>query len=644
MWYARGLWPTVCCLLASVSVEAQTVFHNDGNVVHVSAGAVVYVQGSVSNLNDGRLNNGGAFHFSADWTSNTPVSDAVAALPGTFVLEGVRQDLTGAGDIEFPSVALAASVERVRQLNSDVTVAGTLNLADGQWATRSHRCAVTNADPAAITRDEGYVSSDSIGGALVRHTDRMAAYFYPVGSNGATHRTPEERFRPVYLTPVAPAENDFSVRFANVSASDDRTAPGATGFDVDARNPALSNINRDYYFNIDRVAGDTPVDVAIYYPLADGKYSTVAQRQETEIWEDANGAVAANAAAPAHTAVFERVALLFGHDDFTQDLFTQAGADQDDDGIADRNDLDADNDGIANVDEVGTDPYGDHDGDDYFDFVDADFPGCGGLVNGICANFDFDRDGLADHLDLDSDGDGILDIVEAGGVDPELDGQVPYAIAGVPASMLDLDLDGLHDPRDYLDGGRSPDGGTEVTDGTPWPLPDRDGDGLRNFRDIDADGDGLPDFVEGQATALYYFPDSLDADRNGIDQAFDRFENTANYGVVAVDSDGDGQPDYLDLNSDNERTADIAEGHDTDGDGLYDGPIPTGADADGDGLDDVFDLRDRALVLSSNASNGQFAQVFANFESPGTDERDWRERGCKQQDCKTIETERNQQP
>ena len=642
MWYARGLWPTVCCLVASVPVEAQTIFHNDGNVVHVGAGAVVFVQGGVNNLNDGHLANGGTIHFSSDWTSNTPISDDADDLPGTFVLEGVRQNVTGAGLVALPSVELAASVERVVQLNTDVSLAGTLTLRDGEWATRSHVLTVSNPEPDAIARVEGYVSSDSIGGALVRHTDRSEPYLYPVGSTGAIHRTAEERFRPVYLTPVAPAENDYSVRFANVSADADRT-DGGSGFDLAARNPTLTSVNETYYYNIDRERGDTPVDIALYYPVEDGRFSTVAQRQETLVWEDALGEVALNAAAPLHTAVFDRVARVFGHDDFTQDLFTQAGADQDDDAVADRDDLDADNDGIANVDESPADPYGDHDGDGYYDYIDADFALCGGIVNGVCAAFDFDGDGLANHLDLDSDGDGVLDIVEAGGTDPELDGQVPYQLAGLPSSMLDDDLDGFYDPLDHLVGGNSADAAAEVTSGTPWPQPDRDGDGLRNFTDVDADGDGLPDYVEAQLTASYYVPDSLDTDRNGIDFAFDRYENGV-FGVQPVDTDGDGEPDYLDLNSDNERTADIAEGHDTDGDGLYDGPIPMGLDADGDGLDDVFDLRDRRAATATNAMNGVYAELFANFESPGTLERDWRERGCKQQDCKPLRTERNQRP
>ncbi len=642
MWYARSPVLIACCLLASIQVAAQTIFHNDGNVVHLSPGAVVFVQGGVNNLNDGILQNGGTFHFSADWTSNTAASDDADALSGVFVLEGVRQRFTGTGTVALPSVTLTDRVERVVQRNTHVSVAGEIGINDAEWATQSHLLTIRNAEPSAITRDEGYVSSDSIGGYLVRHTDRPEPYVFPVGSTGTVHRTAEERYRPVYVTPVVPGEAEFAVRFANVKASDDRTDGGA-GFDLANRHPVLNSINEKYYYMIDRPRGDAAADIGLYYPLTDGRFSTVAQVQETGVWEDANGEVTVSAVRPLYTEDFDRVATVLGHDDFTKPVFTQAGSDQDDDGVPDRYDLDADNDGIANVDEAPSDPYADEDGDGLFDYIDPDFSGCGTFVKTVCGEFDFDGDGLANHLDLDADGDGVLDIIEAGGDDPELDGQVPYQIAGVPSSMLDLDRDGLHDERDYLVGNRVPDGWPEVTTGTAWPLGDRDGDGLRNFVDVDSDGDGIPDFVEGQSTAGYVFPDLYDANRNGIDHAFDFFEN-GSYGVIAADSDGDGEPDYLDLNSDNERTSDLAEGHDYDGNGLYDGPEPTGADADADGLDDVFDLLDRRVATTSNAANAQFAQNFSNAEVPGTEELDWREKSCKQQDCKPLLTERNQRP
>ena len=586
--------------------------------------------------------NGGTIHFSANWTSNTAVSDDVDSLPGTFVLSGMQQELRAATTVQFPSVVCTPALIRVRQRNGDAAIAGTLELSDAEWATDSLTLTISNVDPLAISRQTGFVSSDFIGGSLERHTNQDTGYLFPVGSNGAVHRNPNPRFRPVYLTPVAPAENTFSVRFANLSATNDRT-DGGTGYDLIARDPTLTDINSNYYYAIDRPAGNTPTDIDLYYPVADGKFSTVAQRQQDSIWYDANGLVASNDTPPAHTAEFDRVASLKAHNDFSQPLFTQAGSDTDDDGVPDRYDLDADNDGIANIDEAPADPYADTNGNNIFDYIDPDHPGCGVFVSRVCSNYDFDGDGIANHLDLDSDGDGILDIREAGGDDPELDGMVEYAIAGVPSSMLDLDRDGFHDERDHLVGNRAPDGWPEVSDGTPWPQPDRDGDGLRNFLDIDSDGDGIPDFVEAQPTALWYVPDSVDANRNGIQAAHDIAENGF-FGMVPVDTDGDGTPDYLDLNSDDERTADIAEAHDYDGDGFSDLPAPSGSDTDGDGLDDIFDLYVRGQAVTSNATNGRFAQFYSNQEAPATDERDWRERGCKQQDCLPLGTERNQRP
>jgi len=68
---------------------------------------------------------------------------------------------------------------------------------------------------------------------------------------------------------------------------------------------------------------------------------------------------------------------------------------------------------------------------------------------------DDDQDGIPNSLDLDADNDGIMDIVEAGGVD-------------------------------NVDSGS---GAGEVTSGTPLPNPDTDLDGLPDVQDIDADND-----------------------------------------------------------------------------------------------------------------------------------------------------------
>jgi hypothetical protein len=159
---------------------------------------------------------------------------------------------------------------------------------------------------------------------------------------------------------------------------------------------------------------------------------------------------------------------------------------------------------------------------------------------------DDDGDGIPNNQDLDSDNDGILDIIEAGGIDTDGD--------GVADSLTDTDSDGLPDLYD-LDNG-----------GSPQPIPDTDGDGKPDFLDRDSDSDGLPDTIEGQDTNSFVTPLGSDMDGDGIDDAFD--PDQAGPRPPVPDVDGDGAPDFRDV--------------DSDGDGLGD------RDSDGDGIDDAF--------------------------------------------------------
>ena len=143
-------------------------------------------------------------------------------------------------------------------------------------------------------------------------------------------------------------------------------------------------------------------------------------------------------------------------------------------------------------------------------------------------------------LDLDSDDDGIVD------------------------SFEDLDLDG---------------------DGDPSTNPtDTDEDGFADYLDIDSDNDGIPDNVEAQTTQDYIAPSLVDANANGLDDAY---EGGA-LGLFPVDTDGDNLPDYLDDDSDNDNVPDRIEGHDQDHDGIAD-VVLIGSDKDNDGLDDGYE-------------------------------------------------------
>lgn len=91
------------------------------------------------------------------------------------------------------------------------------------------------------------------------------------------------------------------------------------------------------------------------------------------------------------------------------------------------------------------DPSGDEDGDGIPNYIDARDPGVvhascvdanlDGYCDAINPVLDADQDSIPDFFDLDTDNDGIPDIVEAGGVDTDGDGRVdgplPMAMAMV---------------------------------------------------------------------------------------------------------------------------------------------------------------------------------------------------------------------
>lgn|GEM_PF-6964146 len=208
-------------------------------------------------------------------------------------------------------------------------------------------------------------------------------------------------------------------------------------------------------------------------------------------------------------------------------------------------------------------------------------------------NEDTDYDGLNDFAEYrvssnpqetDSDDDGLNDLVEL----------------SLGTNLLDYDSD-----NDYLDDG------TEIIFGSdPW-LYDTDDDSIgdnhefqlnSNPNNNDTDGDGMLDGweVEGCADILDsdtdddlipdgadWYPCNPDVDGDGL---LDGYEIIYNTSMESNDTDGDGLLDRMEIsNRTNPRN------NDTDGDGLSDmfeimnGTDPVNGDTDGNGLNDSED-------------------------------------------------------
>lgn len=342
--------------------------------------------------------------------------------------------------------------------------------------------------------------------------------------------------------------------------------------------------------------------------------------------------------------------------------------DRDQDGIPNYFDRDSDNDGIPDLVEIGgadvngdgildypvlNDPTSmpDTDADGFHDRLDSDDDGVIGAegldnplikYNGVfytgglsSETPDFDKDGVPNFLDTDSDNDGIPDLIEAGGVDIDGDGRIRLT-----GYFVDINNDGYFDiyaayplirtqagaasgnmrPYDYDGSGTVYIGGDADFDGKPNHL-DRDSDNDNIFdileaglsqRDLNKDGiidnfidpgkSGFDDLIEASGNIITELDgatfdgrpeDSGDADLTPyLSTQTDGIFGSLN-GIPDIDDDGDGLLNIYDTDSDNDLIPDNIE------DKNFDGKLSPGethlynADTDSDGIRDGIEDRNR---------------------------------------------------
>ncbi|MBK7343153.1 MAG: hypothetical protein IPJ06_08690 [Saprospiraceae bacterium] len=263
-----------------------------------------------------------------------------------------------------------------------------------------------------------------------------------------------------------------------------------------------------------------------------------------------------------------------GVDDFRDpnSFFTN---DTDGDGVRDFEDLDNDNDGIPDNMEFckgiqgfaclpgAKDPDGDEDGDfipNYWDSKDlAVNNGCVDVNNdGICDRvapaYDTDGDGVANHVDLDSDNDGLTDLFEAGHDGPDMNGN---GIIDGPKAIFGAN--GLYNPL-----ATDPDAFTATIN---YVRLNSDGDVNFDHLDLDSDNDGTYDAAEEGYVLLDGEPGQgpVNVDANGrlLTDAIGFVIKSTSF---MVNTDLDAEPDCRDLDSDGDTLPDVVEAPHTDPD------------------------------------------------------------------------------
>ncbi|MFM2375578.1 MAG: hypothetical protein RLZZ165_675, partial [Bacteroidota bacterium] len=343
--------------------------------------------------------------------------------------------------------------------------------------------------------------------------------------------------------------------------------------------------------------------------------------------------------------------------------------DADNDGLPNWADLDADGDGIPDITETGNgawdvnndgriDSATDADMDGLRDVVDGvNNNGAGGFVagnpsdvidndnmNNASNDINADNDGIPNYLDLDSDNDGMPDITETlnGILDVNNDGQVD--------SSVDVDGDGLMDLTDGVNNsgaaGFTAGGAGDVIDNDNMNNASNDinadNDAIPNYLDLDSDNDGIPDLTETSNGNFDVNNDGMidnatDLDLDGLMDVVDGMNNSAVVGFSSgaasnvidndnpnnlsndINFDGDAIPNYLDLDSDNDGIADIAEALNGTLDINNDGMIDSATDVDMDGLQDAVDGVNNSGAGGFTAGSAGDVIDNDNLDNPAND-------------------------
>lgn len=273
----------ILLLYASVATTSAQLVYNNGAAIYSQQNALIKVEGSVQNDNNGLVDHNGLIIVDSSYIQNNNATSQGNGIYEVFInwdnsanfihgtshvkLTGGSQLITGSSITDFYDLTLQGTGVKTQTINAETS--NVLDLKANELATNNNEMFVSNDNVAAILYDntfnaEGFVSSLTTG-RLTRATNSTNEYIFPVGSAVGTRR-----FRAIYITPNDAALNEYAVILNNFNASIDTYLTSS----IDS---ALCTVNDLFYHKIERKAGLSNAAIKVsYINGVDGSWSSTA--------------------------------------------------------------------------------------------------------------------------------------------------------------------------------------------------------------------------------------------------------------------------------------------------------------------------------------------------------------------------------
>ncbi len=296
----RGLHIHILVFVLGLTFNSQNlfaqIFVNNGAQVIVQDNALVGIHGSMQNgtasgpAGSTFDNDGGYVWIDGDCinlNTHTIAGSDVGGTSGTYVVKGnwdnsglfnafqstveldssIEQLITGSSITTFNNLALKGSLPynvKRQTIDAFIDASGSLQVNDAELATDNSLMQVLNTSNAAISHDDGFISS--LGGAYVSwDMNSTSTYEFPVGSSLVTLRK-----REAVLTPASGAANTMGVRFANTSGTSE-------GYNLNLREQEVCEVKPEFYHRLYRLNGNDNMSIALrYIQPEDGSWNVMA--------------------------------------------------------------------------------------------------------------------------------------------------------------------------------------------------------------------------------------------------------------------------------------------------------------------------------------------------------------------------------